>query len=345
MSDEARMNESADSSGDGHRPDQARKAASGAASFSDPLGAPDPLEAGLSPAEDRVVAAEWSRRIPPVRARIPEVRIGKRWYSTAWLIPIAIVGVIFFIALCQQLRTYPAVQSWIASHPGTGDFQPAVTTGFPLWLRILHFLNLIFMLFIIRAGIQILADHPRLQTDAGSRPGREWLRLRGPVPADRMAQEPPERAWTAKDDAVTVPRWLGLPGLRHSIGLARWWHFSADFLWILTGIAFYALLFATGQWARLVPVNWSVFTNAVSTAIQYGSLLGAQQTCRPACRRSRECVNLNKNRFSGGGAATLRPASSRPCAQDSPIPRNAASPSSASSLPSSAARPTKRPTP
>src|SRR5215467_3305257 len=207
----------------------------------DPLGTPDPLEAGLSPAEDRVVVAEWSRRIPPVRARIPEVRIGKRWYSTAWLIPIALGGVIFFIALCQQLRT-------------------------------LHFLNLLFMLFIIRAGIQILADHPRLQTDAGSRPGREWLRLRGPVPADRMAQEPPERAWTAKDDAVTLPRWLGLPGFRHSIGLARWWHFSFDLLWILTGVAFYILLFTTGQWARLVPVNWSVFTNAVSTAIQYGSL-------------------------------------------------------------------------
>src|SRR5215831_10438474 len=175
------MNESAGPSGDGHRPDQARMAAS-AASASDPLGAPDPLQAGLSPAEDRIVAAEWSRRIPPVRARIPQIRIGKRWYSTAWLIPWTIVGLIFFIALCQQLRTYPAVQSWIASHPGTGDFQPPV-----------------------HGGIQILADHPRLQTDAGSRPGREWVRLRGPVPADRMAQEPPERAWTAKDDAVTLP--------------------------------------------------------------------------------------------------------------------------------------------
>src|SRR5215472_806032 len=265
------MSRPADQPSDGNRPDLAHTAA-GAASAPDPLGAPDPLEAELSPAEDRVVAAEWSRRIPPIRARIPELRIGKRWYSTAWVIPIAIGGLIFGIALCQQLRTYPAVQSWIASHPGTGDFQPPVTTGFPLWLRILHFLNLLFMLLIIRAGIQILADHPRLQTDAGSRPGKEWLRLRGPVPPDRMAQEPPERAWTAKDDAVTLPRWLGLPGLRHSIGLARWWHFSADLLWILTGLAFYVLLFTTGQWVRLVPVNPSVFTNAVSTAIQYGSL-------------------------------------------------------------------------
>src|SRR5215472_16078828 len=152
------MSHASGHAGNGDRPVQAH-----GASTTDPLATPDPLQAGLSPAEDRVVVAEWSRRIPPVRARIPGVRIGKRWYSTAWLIPIALGGVIFFIALCQQLRTYPAVQSWIASHPGTGDFQPAVTTGFPLWLRILHFLNLIFMLFIIRAGIQILADHPRLQ--------------------------------------------------------------------------------------------------------------------------------------------------------------------------------------
>jgi len=265
------MSQPAGPSGNGHRSHPAH-ATAGATSSADPLGAPDPLEAGLSPAEDRVVVAEWSRRIPPIRARIPEVRIGKRWYSTAWLIPIAIAGLIIGIGVCQQLRTYPAVQSWIASHPGTGDFQPPVTAGYPVWLRILHFLNLLFMLFIIRAGIQILADHPRLQTDAGSKPGREWLRLRGPVPADRMAQEPPERAWTAKDDAVTLPAWLGIPGIRHSIGLARWWHFSFDFLWIVTGVAFYTLLFTTGQWARLVPVDWSVFTNAVSTAIQYGSL-------------------------------------------------------------------------
>jgi DMSO/TMAO reductase YedYZ molybdopterin-dependent catalytic subunit/thiosulfate reductase cytochrome b subunit len=244
----------------------------GAASAPDPLAAPDPLEAELSTAGDRIVAAEWSRRIPPVMARVPQVRIGRRWFSILWLLPIGVAGLIIGIAVCQQLRHYSVVQSWIASHPGTGDFQPPVTAGFPLWLRILHFLNLLFMLLIIRAGIQILADHPRLETDAGSEPGKEWLRLRGPVPTGRMGQEPPERAWTAKDDAVTLPGWIGIPGIRHSIGLARWWHFSADLLWVVTGVAFYVLLFTTGQWARLVPVNPSVFTNAVSTAIQYGSL-------------------------------------------------------------------------
>src|SRR5262249_11679117 len=86
-----------------------------------------------------------------------------------------------------------------------------VTLGFPLWLRVLHLLNLLLIAFIIRAGIQILADHPRLNHDAGCYPGREILRLRGPVPPERMKQDPPERAWTAKDDAVTLPGWLARP--------------------------------------------------------------------------------------------------------------------------------------
>jgi methionine sulfoxide reductase catalytic subunit len=71
---------------------------------------------------------------------------------------------------------------------------------------------------------------------------------------------------------VTIPSWLGIPGIRHSSGLARWWHFSVTLLWMINGIAFYVLLFATDQWLRLVPTTWSVFPNAVSTAIQYLSL-------------------------------------------------------------------------
>ncbi|MFE6941021.1 hypothetical protein [Streptomyces chartreusis] len=161
------------------------------------------------------------------------------------------------MAVAQQLRTYSAVQDFIETYHGQGSFQPAVASGFLVWLRVTHFLNLLFILFIIRAGIQILADHPRLQFDAGSTPGKEWLRLRGPVPADRIAQESPGRAWTATDDAVSLPGWLGLPGIRHSIGLARWWHFSCDLLWLINGLLFYVLLFTTGQWRRLVPRSWT----------------------------------------------------------------------------------------
>ncbi len=71
---------------------------------------------------------------------------------------------------------------------------------------------------------------------------------------------------------MTIPGWLGIPGLRHSVGPARWWHFSVNTAWVLTGVAFYILLFATDQWRRLVPTHWEVFPSAFSVAIQYLSL-------------------------------------------------------------------------
>ena len=139
-----------------------------------------------------------------------------------------------------------------------------MTTGFPWWLRYQHYLNLFLMLFMMRSGLQILADHPRLYLDPHCTPGREWFRMRGPVPTGQV--------WTAKQDSVAIPKWLGLPGIRHSIGLARWWHFSLDTLWLLNGIIFYVLLFSTGQWMRLVPLSWDLIPNAIGTVLQYASL-------------------------------------------------------------------------
>jgi sulfoxide reductase catalytic subunit YedY len=40
-----------------------------------------------------------------------------------------------------------------------------------------HFLNALFMIFIIRAGIQILADHARLYWTRHCTPGRDWFRF------------------------------------------------------------------------------------------------------------------------------------------------------------------------
>ncbi|MCZ7537743.1 MAG: cytochrome b/b6 domain-containing protein [Acidimicrobiia bacterium] len=156
------------------------------------------------------------------------------------------------------------VQDFIADYPGTTTTPPPPYSGFPGWLRWQHFFNLFFMMFIIRAGIQILADHPRLYWNRHSTPGTEWFRFNKPVPTDRV--------WTAKDDSVRLPGWLGIPGIRHSIGLARWWHFGFDTLWIRNGVLFYVLLFTTSQWGRIVPTSWDVIPNAISTAIQYLSL-------------------------------------------------------------------------
>jgi thiosulfate reductase cytochrome b subunit len=242
-------------------------------------GEPDPLESDLlgDPSErtldGRIVIKDWAGGIAQERAEIPSVRFRSRWVSTAWLLPIVVVGLVVAIAVAQQLRTYGWMQDFIRDYPGTSAAQaPAVTSGFPWWLRWQHFFNLVFMSFIVRAGLQILADHPRLYLNAHSRPGSEWFRMRGPIPADRRDPEDAAGVWTAKDDAVALPKWLGIPGFRHSIGLARWFHFSFDVFWLVNGLVFYVLLFSTGQWQRLVPQSLDVIPNAISTAIQYASL-------------------------------------------------------------------------
>lgn len=222
----------------------------------------------LTPGCPRVDLKDFAGGIPQQMASFPELRLGRRWLTTpqilALLVPLGFAGGLVVVALSQYLRTVPEVQAFLAAYPGTGDFARPVESGFPWWLRWQHFLNLFLMLFIMRSGLQILADHPRLYLNGDCTPGTEWFRLRGPVPVDRV--------WTAKDDSVALPGWLGIPGVRHSIGLARWWHFSSDTLWLLNGLVFYVLLFSTDQWQRLVPVSWSIFPHAVSTAIQYASL-------------------------------------------------------------------------
>ena len=226
-----------------------------------PAAAPEPLEASLTHADDRLLLSHW---LPPQEGVAPRVRIGRRWINIYWALPIAGAGLMILIALAQSLRELPAMQTFIREHPGIAQGAPSIDTGFPWWLQLQHFANMFFMLFIIRAGLQILADHPRLYWRRDCTPGSDWFRFQKPVPQGRI--------WTSKDDSVTLPPWLGIPGVRHSIGLARWWHFSMNLLWVINGVIFYGLLFSTDQWRRLVPLTWDVFPAALSTAIQYASL-------------------------------------------------------------------------
>jgi hypothetical protein len=222
---------------------------------------PEPLRAKLSDADDRIRLNHW---MPPQQGIFPRIRIGSRWINTLWALPIGAAALLCLIALAQSLRELPSVTAFIQNHPGIAQSAPSVDSGFPWWLQLQHFLNMFFMLFIMRAGLQILADHPRLYWGRDCTPGTDWFRFQVPVPKGRI--------WTAKDDSVTLPTWLGIPGLRHTLGLSRWWHFSVNLLWLINGVAFYALLFSTDQWRRLVPLTWEVFPAALSTAIQYASL-------------------------------------------------------------------------
>jgi DMSO/TMAO reductase YedYZ molybdopterin-dependent catalytic subunit/thiosulfate reductase cytochrome b subunit len=222
------------------------------------------LRQRLTKGEDIVDPKSWAGSIPAAYGIAPRLRTGAdRWFNLVWLLPIGWGLLLLAVAAAQYLRELPAVEAFVRAHPGSG-FAPSFGVPLPAWLRVQHFLNLFFLIFIIRAGLQILADHPRLYWTRHSTPGKAWLRMQKPVPDTPL--------WTAKQDSLTLPRHLGLPGLRHSIGLARWWHLGVDTLWLANGLIFYALLFATGEWRRIVPTSWEVFPDAASVLLQYLSL-------------------------------------------------------------------------
>jgi methionine sulfoxide reductase catalytic subunit len=220
----------------------------------------------LTVGEDVVDPATWAGSVPAAYGIAPRVRVGRsRWFNLLWLLPIGFVILISAVALAKGLRGLPSVRDFIARHPGADEGARAQhDAGFGLWAVAQHLLNSFLMIFIIRSGIQILSDHPRLYWTRHSTPGKDWFRIQKPVPDDPL--------WTAKQDSITLPGQVGLPGIRHSIGLARWWHLGTDMVWLLNGLVFFVLLFATSHWRRLVPTSWDVFPNALSVLIQYLSL-------------------------------------------------------------------------
>jgi hypothetical protein len=103
-----------------------------------------------------------------------------------WALPIGAAALVLLIDLAQSLRELQSVQAFIKEYPGIAQAAPSVDSGFPWWLQLQHFLNMLFMMFIIRAGIQILADHPRLDlyfqnANPGADEEANWL----PAPTGR----------------------------------------------------------------------------------------------------------------------------------------------------------------
>ncbi|GCF09854.1 molybdopterin-dependent oxidoreductase [Dictyobacter arantiisoli] len=133
--------------------------------------------------------------------------------------------------------------------------------GFPLWLRLTHFINLLFLGFLIRSGIQILAAHPRLYWNDGCKPESNWLKFTRKKPAQG-------KLWTSMDEEVSVSPLLALPG-KENLGLGRHWHFFSILFWILNGLVYVVLLFATGEWTRLIPTSWSIIPRAWETFLTY----------------------------------------------------------------------------
>lgn len=132
---------------------------------------------------------------------------------------------------------------------------------FPWWLRVTHYVNIVFMLFLIRSGIEIIATHPKFYWNDHSEPGSEWARFtRKEMPKDKL--------WDALDEEESYSSIVSMPG-HENLGLGRHWHFLSVIVWILTGVVYVVLLFIDNQWRHLIPTSWDVFPRAWEAMLAY----------------------------------------------------------------------------
>ncbi|HEX4444202.1 MAG TPA: cytochrome b/b6 domain-containing protein [Galbitalea sp.] len=153
-----------------------------------------------------------------------------------WVVPLVVVVLAVIVLVAIWIRSTPAGRDFIGTYSGFSPLPAGTAVGIPVWLEWQHFLNSLFIILIIRTGWQVRTTR---------RPTMFWTRKNtGAI----RTKNPPRK-----------------------ISLTLWLHLSLDVLWMLNGVVFYVLLFSTGQWARIVPVHWNVFPNAVSALLQYAS--------------------------------------------------------------------------
>ena len=178
------------------------------------------------------------------------------------------------LAILAVIVLIPLTIAWIEGQvfglpyiaPNAASIAGATTGphGFPAWIRWAHFFNLFFTFMLIRSGLSIVMDHPRLYFNDGCTPGSEWIRF-------TPLKVPKDRLWTAKDDNRYISPIVATPGYSHTIGIGRCWHFLNVYGFVLTGVFFVCGLLTSDQWARLVPTSWGVFVEAWNTFVYYAN--------------------------------------------------------------------------
>ncbi|GAA1503797.1 thiosulfate reductase cytochrome b subunit [Agromyces terreus] len=154
-----------------------------------------------------------------------------------WTTLISVVAVVVIVLVARWLRQSPAGEDFIAAYPGIVPPPEGTPVGIPAWLGWQHFLNTFFLVLIVRTGFQL-----------------------------RSKQRPP--GFFTRDNS----RWPRTKRAPRRLGIFLWLHLWLDAFWVLNGVLYLVLLFATGQWLRIVPTDWAVVPNALSAALQYASL-------------------------------------------------------------------------
>jgi methionine sulfoxide reductase catalytic subunit len=139
----------------------------------DPATVATDLRFGLTRGDDVVDVATWAGSVPAATGVAPRVRLGSRWFNLLWLLPLGFVLLLVAVAVAKGLRQMPVIAECIVRYPGTASTDVPDAVGIPVWARWQHFLNLFLMIFILRSGLQILSDHPRLYWTRHCTPGRD----------------------------------------------------------------------------------------------------------------------------------------------------------------------------
>ncbi len=126
--------------------------------------------------------------------------------------------------------------------------------GFPWWLRVEHFLNIIFISFLVRSGIEILATYPKLYRSQHNVSGTSWAQF-------TIQEAPKHKYYTVGSEYDDYSPRLSLSG-RGLLGLGRYWHFIAATGFVTFWVIYLVLLLVTGQWRRYVPSSLDTFARA-----------------------------------------------------------------------------------
>jgi len=159
------------------------------------------------------------------------------WAKLAWGAAAVVLVLLVLVLAARWFTNAEAGKSFLATYPGQSELPATAPVGIPAWLGWQHFLNMFFLLLIIRSGWAVRTT---------KRPAAHWIRNNKGLIKTRNAPT--------------------------KISLDLWFHLTLDALWVLNGIVFIVVLFATGQWLRIVPTSWDVFPNAISAGLQYLSL-------------------------------------------------------------------------
>jgi hypothetical protein len=143
-----------------------------------------------------------------------------RWFKPVAVTVVALVIALILVLVAQWLRTLEPVKQFLTDYPGHSELPEGAPTGLPAWLGWQHFLNMFFIVLIIRSGWQVRTT---------TRPPGYWTRN--------------NKGFIKTRNAPT------------KISLDLWFHLTLDALWVLNGLIFIVLLFATGQWMRIVPTS------------------------------------------------------------------------------------------